>query len=121
MLNNLNKTSIGRETVEYILEHPELEIQVCYGVDHQENTLGEQLGDLIRIYASDTKTVQRTAEVLIHEITHHKYNIGESQWAESVCKAQEIKHKTNKEKLTGIELRGIIKIVEELYPTLPWR
>lgn len=121
LLNNLNKTSIGRETVEYILEHPELEIQVCYGVDHQENTLGEQLGDLIRIYASDTKTVQRTAEVLIHEITHHKYNIGESQWAESVCKAQEIKHKTNKEKLTGIELRGIIKIVEELYPTLPWR
>lgn len=121
LLNNLNKTSIGRETVEYILEHPELEIQVCYGVDHQENTLGEQLGDLIRIYASDTKTVQRTAEVLIHEITHHKYNIGESQWAESVCKAQEIKHKTNKEKLTGIELRGIIKIIEELYPTLPWR
>lgn len=121
LLNNLNKTSIGRETVEYILEHPELEIQVCYGVDHQENTLGEQLGDLIRIYASDTKTVQRTAEVLIHEITHHKYNIGESQWAESVCKAQEIKHRTNKEKLTGNELRGIIKIVEELYPTLPWR
>lgn len=121
LLNNLNKTSIGRETVEYILEHPKLEIQMCYAIEHQENVVGEQLGDLIRIYASDTKTVQRTAEVIIHEVTHHRYDIGESQWAECVCRAQEIKHKTNKEKLTVSELRDIIKAVKKLYPTLPWR
>lgn len=121
LLNNLNKTSIGRETVEYILEHPKLEIQMCYAIEHQENVVGEQLGDLIRIYASDTKTVQRTSEVIIHEVTHHRYDIGESQWAECVCRAQEIKHKTNKEKLTVSELRDIIKAVKKLYPTLPWR
>jgi len=121
LLNNLNKTSIGRETVEYILEHPELEIQMCYAIDHQKGTDGEQFGDVIRIYASDTKTVQRTAEVLIHEVTHHKYDIGGSQWAECVCKAQEIKHKNIQNELTATNLRSIIKEIRMLYPEYPWR
>ena len=121
LLNNLNKTSIGRETVEYILAHPKLEIQMCYGIDHQKGTDGEQFGDVIRIHASDTKTVQRTAEVLIHEVTHHKYDIGGSQWAECVCKAQEIKHKNIQNELTAIDLRSIIKEIRMLYPEYPWR
>ncbi len=121
LLNNLNKTNIGRETVEYILSHPELELQMCYGIDHRKGTDGEQFGNVIRIYASDTKTVQRTSEVLIHEVTHHKYDIGGSRWAECVCKAQEMKHKNDKDKLTGTELRSIIKDIEKLYSELPWR
>lgn len=121
LLNNLNKSWIGRETVEYLLKHSEIQVQMCYNVDHESGVDGEQIGDMIRVYASDTKTVQRTAEVLIHEITHHRYDIGGSQWAECVCKAQEIKHKTNKDKLTGNELRDIIKLTKSLYPKLPWR
>lgn len=121
LLNNLNKSNIGKETVEYILGHPELEIQMCYGIDHDRDSDGVQFGDIIRIYASDTKTVQRTAEVLIHEVTHHKYDIGGSQWAECVCKVQEIKHKSGRDKLTGEELRSIIKLVKELYPEYSWR
>ena len=121
LLNNLNKTDIGKETVEYILAHPEIEIQMCYIVDHQKGTDGEQYGNIIRVYASDTKTVQRTAEVLIHEITHHKYDIGGSQWAECVCRAQEIKHKNFQNELTGAELRSIIKEIRRLYPEFPWR
>lgn len=121
LLNNLNKTEIGKETVEYIMEHPEIEINMCYGVPHEEGTMGEQLGNDIWIYASDTKTVQRTAEILIHEITHHKYDIGYSQWAECVCFAQEQKHRTGKTKLTGNEIRDIINIVKKLYPEYTWR
>lgn len=119
--NNLNKTEIGKETVKYIIEHPDINIQMCYNIDHDYGTLGSQYGNTIRIYATDTRTVQRTAEVLIHEITHHKYNIGGNQWSECVCKAQELKHRENKESLTGNELRSIIKSVKELYPEYPWR
>ena len=121
ILNNLNRSNIGKEIVEYIQEHPEIEIQMCYGVDHELGVNGMQIGNTILIYASDTKTVQRTAEVIIHEITHHRYDIGGSQWAECVCKAQEIKHKTGKDKLTGQELRDIIKSIKELYPEYSWR
>lgn len=121
LLNNLNKSSVGKETVEYIMEHPEVNILMCYKIDNEDGLYGKQFGDDIWIYASKTKTVQKTAETLIHEVTHHKYNIGGSQRAECVCFAQEMKHRMRKSKLTGSELKDIIKIVKELYPELPWR
>lgn len=121
ILNNLNKSEIGRETVEYILQHPEINIMMCYGMDVSESVLGKQEGNDIFIFASNTKTVQKTAETIIHEITHHRYDIGGNQWSESVCRAQELKHRTNKERLTGNELRNIIKSVKELYPEYSWR
>lgn len=121
LMNNLNKSEIGRETVSYISEHPELDIKMCYNIDHDPGIRGEQFGDTIWIHASDTQTVQNTAETLIHEITHHRYDIGGSQWSECVCFAQEFKHRTGKTKLTGDELRNIIKTVKELYPDYPWR
>lgn len=121
LLNNLNKSSIGKEIVSYIINHPELNIQMYYNVDHKKDVFGEQLGDDIFIYASETKTIQKTAETLIHEITHHRYDIGESRWAECVCKAQEIKHRNKRNELTADELKGIIKETKALYPELPWR
>ena len=121
LMNNLNRTEIGRSTVEYLVEHPEIKVYMCYGVDHESGTRGYQEKNDIMIFASETKTVQVTAETLIHEITHHKYNIGESQWAESVCFAQELKNRMGKSQLTVSELRNIIKTVKELYPELPWR
>jgi hypothetical protein len=121
LLNNLNRSDIGKETVAYILEHPELNIQMCYNIDHPQNVDGKQLADTIWIYASDTKTVQRTAEVIIHEITHHRYNIGGNRWSECVCKVQEVKHRNRRNTLTGDELRSIIKTVKQLYPELPWK
>lgn len=121
VMNDLNKSDIGKDVINYILKHPNLEIQMCYGVDHEQGVDGEQLGDIIRIFASETKTVQRTTEVLIHEITHHRYDIGGNQWSECVCKAQEVKHRKDKDKLTGNELRNIIKEIRKLYPEYSWR
>lgn len=121
LMNNLNRTEIGKEVVSYIAEHPELDIQMCYKIDHEPGIRGYQDGDNIYIFASETKTVQNTAETLVHEITHHRYDIGNSQWAECVCFAQELKHRTGKNNLTANELKDIIKTVKELYPTLPWR
>ena len=121
LMNNLNKTEVGKETVSYISEHPELNINMCYKVDAPENVLGLQDGNDIYIYATRTVTVQKTAETLVHEITHHKYDIGGNQWSECVCRAQETKHRKGVDKLTGEELRDIIKSVKEDYPDYKWR
>ncbi|MGN0416940.1 phage minor capsid protein [Anaerostipes faecalis] len=118
---NLNKSEIGKETMKYIVDHPEINIELAYHVNNPDKLYGKQVENDIRIYASDTKTIEKTAEILIHEITHHRYNIGESQWAECVCRAQELKHKNRRNTLTGDELRSIIKEIKELYPELPWR
>lgn len=121
ILNNLNKSPVGKETIQYIISHPELEIQMCYNIDHPKDVRGELRGNKVLIYASDTKTVQNTAETIIHEISHHRYDIGGNQWSESVCFAQELKHKKQSDELTYSELKGIIKSVKELYPEYSWR
>lgn len=121
LMNNLNKSNVGRETVKYISEHPELKIKMCYKVDTPENTFGMQIKDNIYIYATKTATVQKTAETLVHEVTHHRYDIGGNQWSECVCRAQEIKHRKGVDKLTGEELRDIIKSVKRDYPDYKWR
>lgn len=118
---NLNKSDIGKETVKYIADHPELNIRMLYKMDNPRKVLGMQDKNEILIYASETRTIQKTAETIIHEVTHHRYNIGNSQWAECICKAQELKHKLRRNELTGDELRGIIKLIKELYPEYPWR
>ena len=121
LMNNLNKTEVGKETVSYISEHPELNINMCYKVDAPEDVLGLQDGNDIYIYASRTATVQKTAETIVHEVTHHRYDIGGNQWSECVCRAQEIKHRKGVDKLTGEELRDIIKSVKKDYPDYKWR
>lgn len=121
LMNNLNKTEIGKETVAYIADHPELNINMRYKVDAPENVFGVQEVNDIYIYATKTATVQKTAETLVHEITHHRYDIGGNQWAECVCRVQELKHRNNVDKLTGNELRDIIKSVKRDYPEYKWR
>lgn len=121
LYNNLNKTEIGKDTLSYLKRHPEIKISMCYKVDNPENLYGFVERNDIYVFASETQTVQKTAETIIHEITHHKYKIGNSQWSECVCKVQEMKHRLKKNTLTGKELRIIIKEVKELYPEYRWR
>ena len=63
LMNNLNKTEIGREIVEYIVNHPELRISMYYGIDNEWEVKGAQEKNEIILYASETKNVQETAEV----------------------------------------------------------
>lgn len=121
LYNNLSKTEVGKDALQYLEKHPEIKITMCYKVDNEEGLYGFVQGDEICIFASDTKTVQKTAETIIHEVTHHKYKIGGNQWAECVCKAQELKHRLRKSTLTGKELRAIIKETKLLYPEYKWR
>lgn len=101
---NMLRSDIGKEVVEY-LEANNVEVQLVYGVDNERSELGfyDVEDDVIRIFADQTKTIEKTAEVLIHEATHRRYNIGGDQWSEAVCIAQEVKHKKQSNVLTSQE------------------
>ena len=112
----LNKSSIGKEIIQYLVNDP-VEIRIYYNTDVPKNLLGtfDPFSDIIEIYGSNTKTVSKTAETLIHEATHRRYNIGGDFHAECVCRAQEYKHRFRKNDLTTQELRTIIKDVKTAY------
>ncbi|MCR5731140.1 MAG: phage minor capsid protein [Ruminococcus sp.] len=122
----LNKSEIGRDYLEYFTANP-CKINLYYNVDVDNDLLGtyDPLTDEISIYASNTKTIRRTSEVIIHELTHRRYEIGDSYWSESVCRAHEYMHRNRRNNLTIQEKRIIIKEIKETYsilnPDWKWR
>lgn len=115
----LTTTNIGRTTLQDIENLPE-RIKLTNEAK-SGGVRGEQSGDDITIFLSNCKNVKWAARTVIHEITHHKYGIGQSQWAECVCVAQELKHARNRDYLTVSELRTIISAVKKTYPEYNWR
>ncbi len=118
IFKELNKSSIGRETIEYI-ENNNLNIEFKY-FNILEGVRGIHWGqNQIEIFIPNTKTKVLTAQTLIHEVTHVKYNIRDTQWSEAVCFLKEKEHL--KGTLTVQDKRDTIKLVKQLYPELPWR
>lgn len=124
--NNLRKSKTGNEALEY-LNRNNVPVELFYGVDSRDMDGNRRYGyydafdDIIIIFADETKTVQKTAEIVIHEATHRRINFNGTQKAEAYCIAQEYKHRTQKEVLTAQELKNIIKKTKELYPNFKWR
>ena len=118
--NELLKSSIGREIAELLPELPE-NIILTHGDD--PDVRGEEKDGRIYIYVNNCKNIQWVARTIIHEYTHYRYGIGDSQWAECVCIAQELKHARNREYLTIAEKRTIINAVKSDpdYKKLNWR
>ena len=118
LYNNLAKSDIGKETIEFITSGQCI-VEVTYTEDAPKGELGNTIGKHITIYAKNTKTIRKTAGTLVHEVTHCKYGIGGSQYAEAVCFAREHIHEHGQ--LTNQDLRNIIKTVKDLYPEYNWR
>lgn len=122
----LNKSEIGREYLSYLVNNP-CKINLFYGVEVDDGLLGQYdpFSDEISIYVSNSKTIRRTTEVIIHELTHRRYGIGDCYWSECVCRAHEIMHRNRRSYLTEQERRSIIKEIKEtyseLYPDWKWR
>ena len=122
----LEKSEIGRDFKKYLIENP-CKINIFYNVDIDEEILGiyDPINDEVCIYASNTKTVVRTAEVIIHELTHRRYQICDNYHSECVCRAHEYMHRFRKNTLTESERRSIIKEIKEAYaplhPDWKWR
>lgn len=119
IIDELTTTNIGRTTLKDIENLPE-RIKLTYS--YKENGVrGEQNGNEITIYLSNCANTKWAARSVIHEVTHYKYGIGQSQWAECVCVAQELKHARNRDYLTISELKTIISAVKDVYPEFNWR
>ncbi len=121
VIDELNKTNIGRETLKIIDGLPE-NIKFTYGYYGQE-IRGDHSGGQIRIFINNCPNTLWVARTVIHECTHYRYGIGQSQWAEVVCIAQELKHARGRDYLTIADKRLIIKAVksDSDYKKLNWR
>lgn len=119
IVDELNTTKIGRETLQDIENLPQ-RIKLSNEIKSGD-IRGEEYGGEIVIYLKNCKNTLWAARTVIHEITHYKYRIGKCQWAEAVCIAQELKHARNRDYLTIDELRLIVKAVKEVYNDLNWR
>ena len=118
LYNNLAKTEVGKETIEYITAG-KCFVEISYADDAPEGERGYTTGFSIVIHAKNTRTIKETAKTIVHEVTHSKYSIGGSQYAEAVCFAREYLHEHGS--LTNQDLRNIIKTVKRLYPEYEWR
>ena len=119
ILNDLETSDIGKEVLNY-LEEQEVRPKLTYD-SRSGGVRGEEIGGEIFIYLSNCKDIKTAACTVIHECTHRRYGIGQSQWSECVCIAQEIKHRRGRNDLTESERRVIIKAVKEAYPEFNWR
>lgn len=113
----LNKSDVGREVIKYLEDNP-TGIKMCYKTDFDSEMLGyyDPLYKEIYIDCTKTKTIKRTTEIIIHEITHKRLDIGGDLKSEVICIMHEHMHRKRTNKLTYEEIRSIIKSVKELYP-----
>ena len=117
--NDLKTSKTGIEAIE-ILENLPQRMKLTY--EPKGNGIrGEEKSGNTVIYLSNCKDVKTASCSVIHECTHYKYGISNSQWAECVCVAQELKHRRCREYLTIAEKRTIIKAVKESYGEYNWR
>lgn len=120
---DLKRSEIGQEVIEFI-EKNNIDVQILNNKSSvedmgMENLYGYQRGKRIYINALQCKTKKKVVETLIHEKTHLDYPEECGRHVEYVCDAQAMKHR--KGKLTGDDLRSIIKSVNERYPDYKWR
>ncbi len=120
ILNDLETSSVGREMLSALEELPERP-QIDYTTVRLDGLKGEQQGGKIIVYANSCKDLKTVVCTLIHEYTHQKYGIGQSQWSECVCVAKEIMHRRQRDYLLETERRMIINAVKSVYPELNWR
>ena len=119
IFNDLFTSNIGKEMLEYIEclpEKPKLDY-----FSTPQGIRGEEKNGVITIYVNNCKDIKTASCAVIHECTHRKYGIGQSQWAESQCVAAELLHRRNRNYLTFSEKRMIIKAVKDVYPEYNWR
>ena len=119
ILEELQTTEIGREAIDYFISSG-IKPKFIYSPRY-DGVRGEQYGTTINIFLQNTKSSRIAAQTIIHEATHSKFNIGQSQWAEAMCFAAEKMHIMGRKTLTIEEKRYIISLAKQAYPEFKWR
>lgn len=119
---NIQKSNADIEMLEY-LEENNIHVKFLYSIDNPNDDYGyyDPIDNVIRIFVDKIVTIGKTAEIIIHEAAHRKYDIGNDPWSEAVCIAQEVKNRMRRNTLTSQEKRNIIKLSKESYSKFPWR
>lgn len=120
---DLKTSEVGQHVLDYI-DKNNVSVDIFYNKDTiaeygMEKDYGLNMGKHIFINARVCNTKRKMVETIIHETTHIEYNIGGDMHAECVCDYYALKHR--KEKLTGEDIKGIIKSVKERYSDYEWR
>ncbi|GAB1529618.1 hypothetical protein YSY22_10400 [Brevibacillus formosus] len=118
LYRELRKSEVGKETLDYIQNN---NVRVLLDYSKKPGVYGIAYGpDKAVIYVSNTQSVQKTAQKIIHETTHNKINSTVyTQREEVVAHMREAKHLNNE--LSFGDIRNIIKKVKRLYSELPYR
>ncbi len=123
LYKNLNKSDVGKAVLDFIKTN-----HISVNVYYSNNTISETgleglygscIGNHIYINGVETQSIRKTAETIIHEATHIRLDIGGDQHAEAVCDYLAELH--TKGKLTGQDIRNIIKSVKGRYSDREWR
>lgn len=120
---DLNKTDIGRGVLDYIKENnTSVDIyynqSTIYDMDLADN-FGMAIGNHIYINGLNAQSVRQISKTIIHEQKHIELKMNGDQHAEAVCDYYAALHE--KGRLTGEDVKDIIKSVKERYPEYAWR
>lgn len=119
VFNEMEKSAVGKDAVDYLNSKGITPLFVYDPQNHSNRA--EQQGDAIRIFMDNIGSPLVAAQTLVHEVCHHQYGIGQSQWAETVCFAKEKMHKENRTYLTIAEKRKLVKLAKDYYGEFQWR
>lgn len=113
----LNKSDVGKEVIKYLEDNP-TNIYMCYKTDFNSDMMGfyDPVYKEIFVDCTKTQTIKKTAEIIVHEVTHKRLDIGGDLKSEVICIMHEYMHKKRTNSLTAKEIRSIIKSVKEMYP-----
>jgi RHS repeat-associated protein len=118
LYRELRKSEIGRQTLDLIEEN---KIRILLDYSKKEGLYGEAFGSgKSVVYVANTQSVQKTAQIIIHEVTHNKIDSEiYTRREEVIAHMRESKH-LNPNLSIG-EIRNIMDQVNILYPELPYR
>jgi len=125
LYRELNRSQVGQETISLIQSNG-TKIRLDYG-ELPTDMLGNQIlgkanmrTNTATIYVKGTESTTKTAQTIIHEVTHTSLqNPIYTQREEVIAFMREAKH--SRDNLSYTQIKAIIQEVKSLYPTIPHR
>ncbi|MCR4888138.1 MAG: hypothetical protein K5979_03005 [Ruminococcus sp.] len=117
IIENLKTSVVGLETIQYLEGNPQVKVKLSE--DTERSDRGEHDKNLLTIWLNNCPNVRVAGQTVVHEVTHHKYGIGGSQQAETICYAFEKMHKENRKYLMQEEWDALTELAKTVYWDLP--
>lgn len=117
IIEHLKTSPVGLECIRYLEANPQVKLMLTES--REETIRGQHDKDLLTIWLSNCPNVRVAAQTVVHEVTHHKYNIGGSQLAETICYSFEKMHKEGRGYVTQEEWDTLAALAKKVYWDLP--